>query len=94
MFVFRIFWRRSRETEKEGLEKERGCESKLKYDMEVAVENDWENDFADNLRYRTLVYVEGDASMSQYQDADGKNRSSLNIVQRVLLYLCPCKLIC
>lgn len=31
--------------------------------------------------YRTLVYVEGDASMSQYTDADNKPRSSLNIVQ-------------
>ncbi|TVY23557.1 Single-stranded DNA-binding protein RIM1, mitochondrial [Lachnellula hyalina] len=29
----------------------------------------------------TLVYVEGDASMSQYTDADNKPRSSLNIVQ-------------
>jgi single-stranded DNA-binding protein len=33
---------------------------------------------------RTLVYVEGDASMSQYQDAEGKPRSSLNLVQRKL----------
>lgn len=38
---------------------------------------------------RTLVYVEGDASMSQYQDAEGKPRSSLNLVQRKLPF--PCK---
>ncbi|OAA55613.1 ssDNA-binding protein [Niveomyces insectorum RCEF 264] len=30
----------------------------------------------------TLVFVEGDANMNTYQDADGKTRSSLNIVQR------------
>jgi hypothetical protein len=30
---------------------------------------------------RTLVYVEGNASMDSFQDADGKNRSALNIVQ-------------
>ncbi|GKT88087.1 ssDNA binding protein [Colletotrichum tofieldiae] len=32
--------------------------------------------------YRSLVFVEGDASMSTYQDAEGKTRSSLNVVQR------------
>ena len=32
--------------------------------------------------YRTLVYLEGEASMSQFQDAEGKSRSALNIVQR------------
>ena len=31
---------------------------------------------------RTLVYVEGDATMSQYNDAEGKPRSALNLVQR------------
>jgi hypothetical protein len=31
---------------------------------------------------RTLVYVEGDASMSTYQDAEGKSRSALNLIQR------------
>lgn len=35
---------------------------------------------------RTLVYVEGDASISQYQDAEGKPRSSLNLVQRKLSF--------
>jgi single-stranded DNA-binding protein len=33
---------------------------------------------------RTLVYVEGDASMSQYTDAEGKPRSALNLIQRKL----------
>lgn len=32
--------------------------------------------------YRTLVYVEGDATIQQYEDAEGKNRTALNIVQR------------
>lgn len=32
--------------------------------------------------HRSLVFVEGDASMSTYQDAEGKTRSSLNVVQR------------
>lgn len=31
--------------------------------------------------YRTLVYVEGDASVRVYDDAEGKKTSSLNIVQ-------------
>ncbi|KAL1889360.1 ssDNA-binding protein, mitochondrial [Sporothrix stenoceras] len=30
----------------------------------------------------TLVYVEGDATMGTYQDAEGKTKSSLNIMQR------------
>jgi single-stranded DNA-binding protein len=29
-----------------------------------------------------MVYVEGDATMATYQDAQGANRSALNIVQR------------
>ncbi|KAA8641832.1 hypothetical protein EYZ11_006652 [Aspergillus tanneri] len=32
----------------------------------------------------TLVYVEGDASMRQWEDAEGKKQSSLNIIQRSL----------
>lgn len=31
--------------------------------------------------YRTLVYLEGDASISLYEDSEGKKQSSLNIVQ-------------
>jgi single-stranded DNA-binding protein len=33
--------------------------------------------------YSTLVYLEGDASMRSYEDADGKRHSALNIVQRM-----------
>lgn len=29
-----------------------------------------------------MVYVEGDATMSTYQDPNGQTRSSLNVVQR------------
>lgn len=29
-----------------------------------------------------MVFVEGDASISTYQDAQGQTRSSLNVVQR------------
>src|SRR5436305_4638621 len=32
--------------------------------------------------HRSLVYVEGDATMNTYRTAEGKNRSSLNIVER------------
>lgn len=32
--------------------------------------------------YRTLVYVEGEVSVSQWEDAEGKNRTAMNIVQR------------
>lgn len=30
---------------------------------------------------RTLVYLEGDATMRTYNDADGKKQSALNLVQ-------------
>lgn len=30
----------------------------------------------------TLVYVEGDATLDTYEDAEGKSKTSLNIVQR------------
>ena len=33
-------------------------------------------------RCSTMVYVEGDATMNRYQDAEGKDRSSLSIVER------------
>ncbi|KAK2026509.1 single-strand binding protein family [Colletotrichum somersetense] len=39
-------------------------------------------DFLQSLPKGSLVFVEGEASMSTYQDAEGKNRSSLNVVQR------------
>jgi len=30
---------------------------------------------------RTLVYLEGDATMRNYEDADGKKQSALSLVQ-------------
>ncbi|TLD34315.1 hypothetical protein PspLS_00556 [Pyricularia sp. CBS 133598] len=39
-------------------------------------------DFLQSLPKGTTIYVEGDASMSQYTDAEGKTKRSLNIVQR------------
>ncbi|CAK7273738.1 ssDNA-binding protein, mitochondrial [Sporothrix epigloea] len=41
-----------------------------------------QRDLLTSLPKGTLVYVEGDATMGTYQDADGKTRSSLNIMQR------------
>ncbi|OLN94056.1 Single-stranded DNA-binding protein RIM1, mitochondrial [Colletotrichum chlorophyti] len=41
-------------------------------------------DYLQSLPKGTLVFVEGEASMSTYQDAEGKTRSSLNVVQRNL----------
>lgn len=32
--------------------------------------------------YRTLVYLEGDASMRSYEDAEGRKQTSLSLVQR------------
>lgn len=42
-------------------------------------------DFLCTLPKGSLVYVEGDASINTYEDAEGKTRSSLNVVQRT----CP-----
>ncbi|TVY51419.1 Single-stranded DNA-binding protein RIM1, mitochondrial [Lachnellula cervina] len=50
-----------------------------------------QRDFISSLDKGTLVYVEGDASMSQYTDADNKPRSSLNIVQKSFEVLSPKK---
>jgi len=50
-----------------------------------------QRDFISNLEKGTLVYIEGDASMSTYQDGEGKTRSSLNIVQQKLEVLSPKK---
>ena len=33
------------------------------------------------VNYRTLVYLEGDATMRTYEDGDGKKQSSLSLVQ-------------
>ncbi|EPS34676.1 hypothetical protein POX_a00352 [Penicillium oxalicum] len=43
-----------------------------------------QRDFIMGLPKGTLVYLEGDASMRSYEDADGKRHSSLNIIQRSL----------
>jgi len=47
------------------------------------VPSDWPymTKYTDKKFCRTLVYVEGDASMGQYTDADGKPRTALNILQ-------------
>ncbi|GJN68959.1 primosome PriB/single-strand DNA-binding protein [Purpureocillium lilacinum] len=39
-------------------------------------------DFLLSLPKGAMVFVEGDASISTYQDANGQTRSSLNVVQR------------
>ncbi|TLS22925.1 uncharacterized protein PpBr36_06042 [Pyricularia pennisetigena] len=41
-------------------------------------------DYMQSLPKGTTVYVEGDVSMSTYNDAEGKQRKSINIVQRHL----------
>ncbi|KAN0115138.1 single-strand binding protein family [Hyaloscypha variabilis] len=50
-----------------------------------------QRDFIASLDKGTLVYVEGDATMSSYQDAEGKPRNSLNVVQQKLEVLSPKK---
>jgi single-stranded DNA-binding protein len=39
-------------------------------------------DFLTSLQKGSMVFVEGDATMNTYEDAEGKVRSALNIVQR------------
>ncbi|KAB5570318.1 putative ssDNA binding protein [Coniochaeta sp. 2T2.1] len=41
-----------------------------------------QREFIQSLSKGTLVCVEGDATMQVYEDAEGKNRTTLNIVQR------------
>ncbi|KAJ1335077.1 single-stranded DNA-binding protein [Microdochium nivale] len=43
-----------------------------------------QRDFITSLPKGTTIYLEGDATMNTYQDAEGKNRSSLRIVQRTM----------
>ncbi|RDW78448.1 hypothetical protein BP5796_06300 [Coleophoma crateriformis] len=50
-----------------------------------------QRDFIASLDKGTLVYVEGDASMSSYQDENQKTRTSLSIVQQRLEVLSPRK---
>jgi single-stranded DNA-binding protein len=41
----------------------------------------WRTNADDSYVARTLVYLEGDASMSTYTDKNGQTQSSLNLVQ-------------
>ncbi|TAQ85175.1 hypothetical protein B7494_g6504 [Chlorociboria aeruginascens] len=50
-----------------------------------------QRDFISSLDKGTLVHVEGNVSMEPYQDSEGKNRTSLNIIQRSLTVLSPKK---
>ncbi|CZR54528.1 related to single-stranded DNA-binding protein [Phialocephala subalpina] len=43
-----------------------------------------QRDFIQSLDKGTFVYVEAEPSMNYYQDAEGKNRSSLGLVQQKL----------
>ncbi|KAJ5776992.1 ssDNA binding protein [Penicillium odoratum] len=42
-----------------------------------------QRDYLMGLQKGTLVYVEGDARMKTYEDAEGRKQSSLSIVQRM-----------
>lgn len=42
---------------------------------------------ANSFHDSTLVYVEGDASMRSYENAEGQKQHALNIVQRMCSYL-------
>ncbi|RAL63375.1 hypothetical protein DID88_003799 [Monilinia fructigena] len=51
-----------------------------------------QRDFISGLDKGTLVYVEAEAQMNNYQDAEGKNRSAMNAIQQrieVLQYKRP-----
>ncbi|KAG9242341.1 hypothetical protein BJ878DRAFT_516020 [Calycina marina] len=50
-----------------------------------------QRDFIAGLEKGTLVYVEGNASMDTYADAEGKNRTALNLVQTRIDVLSPKK---
>ncbi|KAJ5602979.1 hypothetical protein N7537_005935 [Penicillium hordei] len=43
-----------------------------------------QRDFILGLQKGTLVYLEGDAKMVSWEDAEGHSRSTLNIIQRTL----------
>lgn len=53
--------------------------------MAAFIEAGARRDFLLALDKGTLVYVEGDAKMDQYTDAEGKERRALNIVHRELI---------
>ncbi|RKF79426.1 Single-stranded DNA-binding protein RIM1, mitochondrial [Golovinomyces cichoracearum] len=50
-----------------------------------------QRDFLAGLEKGTLVYVEGDTTMNQYQDSDGNSRNGLNIVQQKIEVLSSSK---
>lgn len=50
--------------------------------MPVSAARVFERNMANKKTDSAMVYVEGDASMNTYQDPEGNNRSSLNVVQR------------
>lgn len=52
--------------------------------MTAFIEAGARRDFLLALDKGTLVYVEGDAKMDQYTDAEGKERKALNVVHREL----------
>ena len=53
--------------------------------MGIECGEEW-SEFADNVVVSsTLVYVEGDAAIRQFEDAEGKKHSNLSIVQRKLI---------
>ncbi|KAL1862467.1 ssDNA-binding protein, mitochondrial [Diaporthe australafricana] len=63
----------------------RGENTKTSYFRVTAFENEGpRRDYFQTLPKGTLVYLEGDASNDKYEDAEGKTRTSLNIVQRTL----------
>lgn len=43
-----------------------------------------QRDFISSLEKGTLVYVEAEATMNTYQDAEGKNKSAMNAIQQRL----------
>ncbi|PWY91443.1 nucleic acid-binding protein [Aspergillus sclerotioniger CBS 115572] len=43
-----------------------------------------QREYITNLQQGTLVFVEGDASIRQWEDAEGKRQSALSIVQRAV----------
>lgn len=62
-----------------------GDNSKTSWFRVTAFENEGpRRDYFQSLPKGTLVYVEGDASLDTYEDAEGKSKTSLSIVQRTL----------
>jgi len=49
-----------------------------------------ERSLTDDQHCSTLVYLEGDASLSTYEDSEGVKRQSLSIVQRTYIKILPC----